>query len=58
MTADAQTKNKDFVMSRVFDAPRDLVWRAYTQPERMKEWWGPKGFKLISAKMDLRDGGT
>ena len=58
MAADTQTKNKDFVMSRVFDAPRDLVWQAFTQPERMKEWWGPKGFKVIAANMDLRVGGT
>jgi uncharacterized protein YndB with AHSA1/START domain len=48
----------EFVMSRVFDAPRDLVWKCFTDPERMKQWWGPKGFKVLSAKMDLRPGGT
>jgi uncharacterized protein YndB with AHSA1/START domain len=48
----------DFVISRVFDAPRDLVWKAFTEPERMKEWWGPKGFTVIASKMDLRVGGT
>jgi uncharacterized protein YndB with AHSA1/START domain len=48
----------DFVMSRVFDAPRDLVWKCFTDPERMKQWWGPKGFKVLAAKMDLRPGGT
>jgi uncharacterized protein YndB with AHSA1/START domain len=58
MAADTQTKNKDFVMSRVFDAPRDLAWQAFTQPGRMKEWWGPKGFKVIAANMDLRVGGS
>jgi uncharacterized protein YndB with AHSA1/START domain len=58
MPADAQTQSKDFVLSRVFDAPRDLVWQAFTQPERMKQWWGPKGFTLIVSKMDLRVGGT
>ncbi len=47
----------DFVISRVFDAPRDLVWKAFTEAERMKEWWGPKGFTVIASKMDLRVGG-
>jgi uncharacterized protein YndB with AHSA1/START domain len=54
----AEMKNKDFVMSRVFDAPRDLLWKCFTDPERMKQWWGPKGVKIIAAKMDLRVGGT
>jgi uncharacterized protein YndB with AHSA1/START domain len=52
------TDSKDFVISRVFDAPRDLVWAAFSEPERMKEWWGPKGFTVIASKMDLRAGGT
>ena len=49
---------KEFVLSRVLDAPRKLVWQCFTDPERMKEWWGPKGFKVLQAKMDLRPGGT
>ena len=52
------TAGPDFVISRVFDAPRDLVWKAFTEPERMKQWWGPKGFTVIASKMDLRPGGT
>jgi uncharacterized protein YndB with AHSA1/START domain len=47
----------EFVISRVFDAPRDLVWKAFTDPERMKQWWGPKGFSVIASNMDLRPGG-
>jgi uncharacterized protein YndB with AHSA1/START domain len=58
MTLDVQSKTKDFVMSRVFDAPRDLLWRCFTDPERMKEWWGPKGCAVVASKMDLRVGGT
>ena len=54
----ADSQSKDFVISRVFDAPRDLVWKALTEPERMRHWWGPKGFKVIAANMDLRPGGT
>ena len=42
----------------MFDAPRELVWKAFTEPERMKQWWGPKGFTVIASKMDLRPGGT
>ena len=53
-----QAASKDFVMSRVFDAPRDLVWQCFTDPERMKQWWGPKDVKVIKAEMDLRVGGT
>ncbi|MDP2653358.1 MAG: SRPBCC domain-containing protein [Candidatus Omnitrophota bacterium] len=49
---------KEFVISRTFDAPRDLVWKAFTEPERMKHWWGPKGFTVRVAKMDFHPGGT
>jgi len=52
------TATKEFVISRVFDAPRALLWQCFTDPERMKHWWGPKGFTVIASKMDLRVGGT
>lgn len=48
----------EFVISRVLDAPRDFVWQCFTDPERMRHWWGPKGFKVLHSKMDLRVGGT
>jgi uncharacterized protein YndB with AHSA1/START domain len=47
----------DFVITREFDAPRDLVFKAWTEPERLAQWWGPKGFTLKVAKVDLRPGG-
>ena len=50
--------DKEFVLTRTFDAPRDLVWKAWTEPKRLMEWWGPKGFKMKAAKVDLRPGGT
>jgi uncharacterized protein YndB with AHSA1/START domain len=53
-----EANSADFVISRVFDAPRELVWECFTDPERMKEWWGPKGFAVVAAKMDRRPGGT
>ena len=55
--ADSKTK-QEFVISRTFDAPRELVWKAFTEPERMKQWWGPKGFTVKVSRMDLRPGGT
>ena len=55
---DARNNTQEFVISRVFDAPRDLVWQAFTDPERMKQWWGPKGVTVVHSKMDLRPGGT
>jgi uncharacterized protein YndB with AHSA1/START domain len=57
MTAHATTASSDFVISRVLDAPRELVWKCFTDPERMKQWWGPKGVSVEQAKMDLRPGG-
>ncbi len=48
----------DFVVSRVLNAPRDLVWKAWTEPKRLAEWWGPKGCTLRVIKVDLRPGGV
>jgi uncharacterized protein YndB with AHSA1/START domain len=47
-----------FVISRVFNAPREQVWKAWTEPERLKQWWGPKGFSVHTCKVDLRPGGV
>ena len=52
-----QTQNKDFVIIRQFDAPRALVWKCFTEPAHMKEWWGPKGSTIVASNMDLRVGG-
>ncbi|MEA2336914.1 MAG: hypothetical protein QOE82_921 [Thermoanaerobaculia bacterium] len=48
---------EEFVITREFDAPRDLVFAAWTESERMAQWWGPKGFTVTFAKLDLRPGG-
>jgi uncharacterized protein YndB with AHSA1/START domain len=53
-----ETKAADFVMTRVFDAPRNLVWACFTEPERMKAWFGPKGSVVVASTMDLRIGGA
>jgi len=49
---------KPFVITRIFDAPRQLVWKVFTDPEHMKNWWGPKGVTVMVSKMDFRPGGT
>jgi uncharacterized protein YndB with AHSA1/START domain len=48
----------EFVIVRTFDAPRDLVWKAFTESDRLMQWWGPKGFKMVSCTVDLRPGGV
>lgn len=45
------------LMSRVFDAPRELVWEASTKCEHMKRWWGPARMELVVCEIDLRVGG-
>ena len=47
-----------FSISRTFDAPRDLMWRAWTEPDRMAQWFGPKGVKVVHSENDLRPGGV
>ena len=51
-------KTHDLVVTRVFDAPIELAWKAWTDPEYVMKWWGPKYFTSPSAKIDLRVGGT
>lgn len=48
---------KQIIITRIFDAPRELVWKAWTNPELVKKWWGPEGFSAPSAKVDLQVGG-
>ena len=45
-------------MSRVFDAPRRLVFAAFTKPEHLAKWFGPEGFTMPSCELDLRPGGV
>jgi len=44
-------------ITRVFDAPRELVWKAWTDPKYVVQWWGPKDFTAPVCKMDFRVGG-
>jgi uncharacterized protein YndB with AHSA1/START domain len=47
-----------FVITREFNAPRELVWAAWTQRDHLMQWFSPKGFTLAEAKLELRPGGT
>ena len=53
---ESQTR-KELRIVRVFDAPRERVWKAWTDPDRVKSWWGPRSFTAPFAKIDLRVSG-
>jgi uncharacterized protein YndB with AHSA1/START domain len=46
-----------FIVRRIVNAPRKLVWKAWTEADRLSQWWGPKGFTMRVVKLDLRPGG-
>ena len=52
-----ESKESALVIERVFDAPRELVWKAWTDPEHVMRWWGPKGYTSPAAQIDFRVGG-
>jgi len=54
----ASLVTKPFVISREFNAPLDMVWRAWTEREQFGQWFGPKGVNISLVKFDLRPGGT
>jgi uncharacterized protein YndB with AHSA1/START domain len=49
--------DREIVLTRVFDAPRRLVWDAFTKPELLQRWFGPRGWSLVVCEVDLRVGG-
>jgi uncharacterized protein YndB with AHSA1/START domain len=57
MTKSASSEVERMVITRVFDAPRELVWKAWTDPKYVMMWWGPKGFTAPVCKIDFRVGG-
>ncbi len=50
--------DREIVMERVFDAPRELVFKAYTDPDLIPKWWGPRKYTTTVDKMDVRVGGA
>jgi uncharacterized protein YndB with AHSA1/START domain len=53
-----QVAERELVLLRIFDAPRRLVFKAWTDPDHLARWWGPHGFETISYMMDVRPDGT
>ncbi|MGB9379390.1 SRPBCC domain-containing protein [Candidatus Binatus sp.] len=54
----AESVDRELVITRIFNAPRDLVWKAFTDRDRMAKWWGMKGLTTRVLELDLRPGGT
>ena len=52
------TPDREIVLTRVFAAPRELVWRAFTDSGQLAHWWGPRGFTTRTHRMDVKPGGT
>jgi uncharacterized protein YndB with AHSA1/START domain len=48
---------RSIVITRVIDAPRDIVFEAWTDPKHLAEWWGPTGFTTTTSKFEMRPGG-
>jgi uncharacterized protein YndB with AHSA1/START domain len=57
MTSKTGQAVQDIVITRDFDAPRERVWRAWTDPEQIRRWWGPEPFTAPTVRLDLRVGG-
>src|SRR5258708_172951 len=53
-----ESSNSEFVLTRVFDAPRHLVFKAWTESDRLAKWWGPAGFTMLISKLEFRPGGV
>lgn len=52
-----QGENSELILTRIFDAPKELVFKCFTEEEHLKKWWTPKGFKATHSKMDFKIGG-
>jgi uncharacterized protein YndB with AHSA1/START domain len=57
MTKNTVNEKERMVITRIFDAPRALVWKAWTEPQYVMQWWGSKGFTAPVCKIDFRVGG-
>ncbi|HJP67051.1 MAG TPA: SRPBCC family protein [Actinomycetota bacterium] len=52
------TGDREIVITRAFDAPRDLVFEAHTSCEHLSHWWGPRKYEVAECEVDFRPGGT
>ena len=56
--APADTSDREIVVTRVFDAPRALVFKLWTDPKHLAHWWGPNGFTITTHEMEFKPGGV
>lgn len=56
--ADPSPEAPSLTLTRTYDAPRELVFRAFAEAERLAQWWGPVGFKIQVERLDFRPGGV
>jgi len=54
----AEENERELTLTRIYDAPRELVWRFWTDPELLARWWGPRGVTNPESEVDLRPGGV
>jgi len=52
------SKDRELLMTRIFDAPRDLMFEVWTNPEHLAHWWGPNGFTITTHEMNFKPGGS
>ncbi len=57
-SAPTEPGERELVITRIFDAPRELVFKAWTEPAHMAQWWGPRGFTNPVCELDVRPGGA
>ncbi len=53
-----KTKSNEIRITRIYNAPVQAVWDAWTDPKQVAEWWGPRGFTITTHSKDLRPGGS
>lgn len=51
-------QDRELIATRVFDAPREMVYRTWTEPGHLSKWWGPKGFTITTHVIDVKPGGV
>ncbi len=55
---DIQVEGANILIKKEFNAPRKLVWKAWTTPEHVEKWWGPEGFTISNIEMNIAEGGV
>jgi uncharacterized protein YndB with AHSA1/START domain len=55
---DLERDPRSIIATRMLDAPRELVWTAWTDPKHLAQWWGPDGFSTTTSAFDFRPGGV